>query len=177
MAQFPDLSKIRAFAFDVDGVMTDGGLLGVLEGEFYRTYDAKDGFAVRMASMNGYHLAVITGGSSLSIRDRFKASGVPEDDIYLHSRDKMEDFLKFCDKHGILPENVMYFGDDVPDAEVIAACGVGVCPSDAVEEAKAVADYISPFPGGKGCIRECFEAVMKSQGHWNFDTSIYKKKF
>ena len=177
MAQYPDLSKIKAFAFDVDGVMTDGSLIGVLGGEFYRIYDAKDGFAVRMASMNGYHLAVITGGSSLSIRDRFKASGVPEEDIYLHSRDKMEDFQDFCAKHGILPENVMYFGDDIPDVEVLQACGVGVAPADAVGEAKAAADYISQYPGGKGCIRECFEAVMKSQGHWKFNTSTYKKKF
>lgn len=172
-----DYSKIKAFAFDIDGVMTDGGLLGDLNGEFYRTYDAKDGFAVRMATMNGYVVGVITGGSSLSIKARFRACGIPAEDIYLHSRDKMEDFQDFCARHDLLPENVMYFGDDVPDMDVIKACGIGVCPADAMPDVKAVADYVSPFPGGKGCIRECFETVMKSQGRWIFDTGVYKKDF
>lgn len=172
-----DYSKIRAFAFDIDGVMTDGGLLGDLNGEFYRTYDAKDGFGVRMAVMNGYPTAVITGGSSRSIKARFMACGIPAEDIYLHSRDKMEDFEDFCSRHGLQAEEVMYFGDDVPDIAVIKACGIGVCPCDAVADAKEAADYISPFPGGKGVIRECFETVMKSQGRWTFDTGTYKKTF
>ena len=78
-----DLKKIRAFAFDIDGVMTDGGLLCDLNGELYRCFDAKDGFAVRMASMKGYPVAVITGGRSLTIRARYRTCGLPQEDIYL----------------------------------------------------------------------------------------------
>ena len=71
MAPSPDkLLSIRAFAFDVDGVMTDGGILCDLEGQLYRNFDAKDGFGVRMATLNGYPVAVITGGNSGSIRRR-----------------------------------------------------------------------------------------------------------
>ena len=84
-----DLLKIKAFAFDIDGVMTDGGILCDLEGQLYRNFDAKDGFAVRMATMNGYPVAVITGGRSGSIRQRFLSCGVPAEDIYLGSRDKI----------------------------------------------------------------------------------------
>ena len=65
------LRKIKAFAFDVDGVLTDGGLLADLHGEFYRIFNAKDGMALRMASMCGYPMAIITGGRSESIRKRF----------------------------------------------------------------------------------------------------------
>ena len=99
-----DLSKIKAFAFDIDGVATDGGILCNSDGDFLRIYDAKDGFAVRMACMNAYEVAVITGGRSESIMERFKASGVKAENIYLHSRDKMDDFGKFCEKYALQPD-------------------------------------------------------------------------
>ena len=71
----------------------------------------------------------------------------------------------------------MYFGDDLPDIPVLVACGCGVCPSDAVEEVKAVADHITTRPGGKGCAREMIEAVLKMHGKWELDVQDYKKKF
>lgn len=171
------LRDIRAFAFDVDGVMTDGGILANLDGELFRTFDAKDGFAVRMAAMHDYRLAIISGGRSESIRRRFVTCGVKYEDIYLGSRDKIEDFNDFCKRYSLQPNQVMYFGDDLPDIPVMQACGIGACPSDAVAEVKAVADYISPFPGGKGCCREAVETVMKFQGTWSLDVKQYKKDF
>lgn len=171
------LKKIKAFAFDVDGVLTDGGLLADLNGEFYRVFDAKDGMALRMASMKGYKLAIITGGRSESIRKRVVTSGVKPEDVYLRSRDKIEDFEDFCRKYELQADEVMYLGDDLPDIPVMAACGCGACPCDAVEEVKAIADYISTRPGGKGCVRECLEMVMKIQGNWILDVQEYKKKF
>ena len=71
----------------------------------------------------------------------------------------------------------MYFGDDIPDIPVMLACGCGVAPADAVEEAKAAADIISSRPGGKGCVRECVEKVLKLQNKWDLDVEIYKQKF
>ena len=171
------LKKIKAFAFDVDGVLTDGGILGTLDGELYRTYDAKDAFALRMACMNGYILCAITGGKSESIMKRLTTCGFRQEDIYLGSRVKLEDFEDLCRRHGLSAEEVMYFGDDVPDAPVMAACGCGVAPSDAVEDVKKIADHISSRPGGKGCAREMIETVMKLQGTWALDVEDYKKKF
>ena len=165
-----DLLKIKAFAFDIDGVMTDGGILCDLEGQLYRNFDAKDGFAVRMATMNGYPVAVITGGRSGSIRQRFLSCGVPADAISLGSRDKIVDFKDFCRRHGLGEDEVMYI-------EVMEAAGIGACPSDAVEEVRAMADWVSSRPGGKGCIRECFEKTMKAQGRWVFETQTYKNRF
>jgi 3-deoxy-D-manno-octulosonate 8-phosphate phosphatase (KDO 8-P phosphatase) len=171
------LRKIKAFAFDVDGVLTDGGLLADLHGEFYRIFNAKDGMALRMASMCGYPMAIITGGRSESIRKRFMASGIDPDDIYLNSRDKMEDFRKFCSRHSLSADEVMYFGDDLPDIPVMTSCGCGACPSDAVDEVKSVADIIGTRPGGKGFAREMLELVMKLQNTWHLDIDLYKKKF
>ena len=172
-----DWSRIRAFAFDVDGVMTDGGIFADNDGNLFRTFNAKDAFGMRMASMNGFHMAVITGGRSHSIVKRMKVCGVEAEDVYLGSRDKMKDFNDFCQRHGVAPEEVMYFGDDLPDIPVIKACGAGVCPSDAVQEAIEVADYVSPYPGGRLCVRDTIEKVMRQQGKWNLDIDAYEQKF
>lgn len=71
----------------------------------------------------------------------------------------------------------MYFGDDIPDIDVIRAAGIGVCPNDAAQEVKEAADIVSERPGGKGCVREYIEKAMKAQGRWNFDSALYKKSF
>ena len=171
------LRKIKAFAFDVDGIFTDGGILATADGDLRRVFDSKDSFGLRMAYMKGYHVGVITGGVSESIRKRFRTCAVPEENIYLGSRAKIEDFEHFCSKYSLCPDEVMYLGDDLPDIPVMTACGCGVCPCDAVDEVKAIADYISSRPGGKGCVREVIEMVMKLQGKWELDVEDYKKKF
>lgn len=171
------LKKIKAFVFDIDGVLTDGGILATLEGDLLRTFDAKDGFAIRMASMHGYRLGVITGGRSVSIVRRVATCGIGPDDVYLGSRDKIEDFQDFCTRHDLSADEVMYFGDDMPDIPVMTVCGCGVSPSDGVDEAKEAAHWVSDRPGGKGCVRSCIEKVMKMHGTWQLDVSNYKAKF
>lgn len=171
------LQKIKAFVFDVDGVLTDGGILATPEGDLLRVFDSKDSFSLRMAYMKGYHVGIITGGVSESIKKRFQTCAVPEENIYLGSRAKIEDFEDFCTRYNLKDEEVMYFGDDLPDIPVMVACGCGVCPSDAVEEVKSAADYISSRPGGKGVAREMIEAVLKMHGKWELDVHDYKKKF
>lgn len=171
------LRNIKAFVFDVDGVFTDGGILADVNGELYRTFDAKDSMAVRMACMKDYHLAVISGGRSESIRQRFLSLGLNEEDIYLGSRAKIEDFDMFRAKYGLQADEIMYFGDDLPDIPVMLACGCGVCPCDAADEVLEIADYITTRPGGKGSVREALTMVMKLQGKWELDVQEYKRKF
>ena len=161
-----DFSQIKAITFDVDGVMTDGGLLCFNDGNFLRVFDAKDSFGLRMAQMAGIKLAVITGGTSPSL--------TPEN-IYLHSRQKIVDFHAFCEKYGFSPDEVAYVGDDLPDLETIQAAGLGVSPADGVAEVREAADFVSPFPGGKGCIRDLVERILKAQGKWKLDIDAYLK--
>ncbi len=168
---------IKAFVSDVDGVLTDGGILADLDGELFRTFDSKDGFGIRMATMAGYPVGIITGGRSESIRKRFLTCGVGAEDVYLGSRDKIEDFEDFCSRHGLREEEVMYFGDDLPDIPVMVRCGCGVAPADAVEEVLAAADYVSPYAGGCRCVRDAVEKVMKLQGKWHLDVGLYKARF
>ena len=145
------LKKIRAFLFDVDGVLTDGGILATLDGELLRTFDSKDGFALRMAEMHGYHLGIITGGRSESIRKRVRTCGIPAEDVYLGSRDKMEDFKDFCCRHNISAEEVMYFGDDLPDGPVMRAGeGRGATITDRYVHQSVECQYKSQFLVAEG---------------------------
>ncbi len=173
----PNLNNIKAFAFDVDGVLTEGGVTVGPKGELYRTFNEKDIFAFRLASLKGYPVSIITGGRDESIRSRMLAAGVKAEDVYLCSRIKIDDFNDFCSRYNLKPEEVMYFGDDLPDIPVIEACGCGSCPSDAVQEVKDAANLITTAPGGRGCAREGIEAVLKAQGQWSLDIYAYKNRF
>jgi len=171
-----NLSKIKAFVFDVDGVLTDGGLYAV-DGDLFRKFDTKDCMALRMASLHDYHLAIISGGISLTIKQRFRRCGFKEEDIYIGSRKKMDSLEDFCKRHNITLDEVLYGGDDLPDIPVVMACGIGACPADAVPEVKEVADYVSEDCGGHLFVRHIVEKVMKHQGTWNLDIEKYKERF
>ena len=171
------LARIDTFTFDVDGVATDGSLTCFTNGDFIRVFDAKDGQAIRIACMNGYTVGIITGGHSLSIKSRFKTSGIPEENIILLANDKKEAFIKFCADRGLDPQNVVYAGDDLPDIPVFKLCGLSICPADAAPEVKEAADIISPYPGGKGMLRHLIEMTLRLQGRWNLDVKRYSDIF
>ena len=162
------LSKIKAFVFDVDGVFTDGGVLVCESGDLLRTYNSKDGYAVRVAVEQGYRVGIITGGSSETIPKRFHPFGVF--DIYLKARNKLPCFHDFCNKYQLRSEEILFMGDDIPDLEIMRACGFSCCPSDAVSEIKEAASYVSEYKGGAGCVREAIEQVMRVQGKWTKET-------
>lgn len=165
MANFKeDLRNIKAFVFDVDGVFTDGQIYLDPSGEFVRSVNMKDGYAVAHALKQGYIIGIISGGSSESMRKRFQYLGIT--DIYLGSRDKKNDFEDFYFKYGLKPEEILYMGDDLPDYEVMQEVGLPTCPSDAAEEIKSISRYISTFPGGRGCVRDVIEQVLRLQGKW-----------
>ena len=130
-----------------------------------------------MAVMNGYPVGVITGGRSGSIRARFTTNAVPSEDVYLGARNKTEDFEDFCHKHGLGHEEVAFIGDDIPDIPPMRLSGLAACPCDAVEDVRKISNFISSHPGGKGCVREVIEMVMKAGGRWNFDVRLYKKLY
>ena len=173
----PNLKAVRAILFDVDGVMTDGSILVDPNAEPLRIFNEKDGHGLRMAALNGYILGVITGSNTEAVRKRLTAYGVPYGNVYLKVRDKLRSIREFCERYDLKAEEVLYMGDDIPDVAALRFAGVGVVPSDAVEEAKDAADCISPIPGGRGFVRWTLEMVMKAQGKWVFDVEKYEKEF
>ncbi len=159
-----ELKKIRAFAFDVDGVFSRYMLVGD-DGKLLRFMNPKDGLAVKIALEEGYRVAIITGGVDESVRIRFTNLGV--EDIYMGTRQKkLYYFEQFMQKYSLLPEQVLYMGDDLPDYYVMQAAGFSACPIDAAPEIKQVADYICDRPSGEGCVREVIEQVLKVQNKW-----------
>lgn len=107
------MGRIKAFVFDVDGVMTDGGVTIFPSGEFVRKMNVKDGYAMQLAMRRGYRIIIITGGRDESILTRFNRLGIT--DIELNATAKLEKLLEYCDGYGIDPAEMLYMGDDVPD--------------------------------------------------------------
>jgi len=157
------LKDIKAFVFDVDGVFSQDMVLHT-DGELTRHMNVKDGFAVKTAVDKGFIVCIISGGTSEAVRTRFQGLGVT--DIYLGSHDKIDDYEDFYMKYEIKPEQILYMGDDIPDYEPMKASGLATCPADAVEEIQNIAHYISDKDGGKGCIRDVIEQVLRAQQVW-----------
>jgi len=164
------LHAVKAFAFDVDGVFTNGTVMLHPGGEFIRMMNIKDGFAVQHAIKLGYPIAIITGGYSKMVQKRFAILGVK--DIYMKSANKMAAFDEFLNKYRIEPANVMYMGDDLPDYEVMKRAGFPACPADAAEEIRKLSLYISHKNGGEGCVRDVIEQVLRLHGNWMNDFSF-----
>jgi 3-deoxy-D-manno-octulosonate 8-phosphate phosphatase (KDO 8-P phosphatase) len=158
------LNNIKAFAFDVDGVLTDGSVVLMPSGDQVRTLNIKDCFALQLAVKKGYKVAIITGGSSELVKERLLKLGIS--DVYLKASHKMDAFDDFLMLHDLKAENVLYMGDDVPDYEVMKRAGLAACPADAATEIKEISLYISPKNGGEGCVRDLIEQVMRLQGKW-----------
>jgi 3-deoxy-D-manno-octulosonate 8-phosphate phosphatase (KDO 8-P phosphatase) len=158
------LKEITTFIFDYDGVLTDGQVLLLNEGDALRTANVKDGYAMHLAVKNGYNIAVISGGRSQSMENRFKPLGII--DVYIGVDNKLKVFNQYLKKKNIKPEQVLFMGDDIPDYEIMLEVGLPTCPADACTEIKAVSKYISNFDGGKGCVRDVIEQVLKLQGNW-----------
>jgi 3-deoxy-D-manno-octulosonate 8-phosphate phosphatase (KDO 8-P phosphatase) len=161
-----DLRYIKAFVFDVDGVLSPNQLILHSSGDLMRSVNTRDGFGIKTAIESGFQVAIITGARSTSLIGRFHDLGT--DDVYLGSKSKMKDLELFVRKYNLTFSEVLYMGDDVPDLEAMQAVGMPTCPNDATIEVQAVSRYISNYQGGYGCVRDVIEQVMRSQGLWNF---------
>lgn len=174
MAKWKD---IKVIAVDIDGVMTKGELLACPDGTLLRLYNAKDTFALRMASMKGLRIVVITGARGEAVIRRFTGLGAKEEDLYLNSRDKAADLKDFCRNNGVLPEQIAYVGDDLPDIPVLKLVGKSIAPCDAVPEVQKAVNYVAPRKGGQGCVRWTVEKILKARGQWSFDGKKYEQAF
>lgn len=165
-----DLKKIKAFVFDVDGVLSGEVIPLHPDGDPMRTVNIKDGYALQLAVKKGYQVAIITGGYTEAVKIRFSRLGITH--IYMKSAIKVHDFNDFMAKTGLRPDEVLYAGDDIPDYEVMKMVGLPVAPADAAPEIKAISKYISLKKGGDGIARDVIEQTMKAQGHWMSDEAF-----
>jgi 3-deoxy-D-manno-octulosonate 8-phosphate phosphatase (KDO 8-P phosphatase) len=163
--RYPEnLTKITTFIFDIDGVLTDGSVILEPTGEQSRTMNVKDGFALQLAVKKGYRVAIISGGKNEIVRKRFSGLGIH--DVYMGAAHKWDSFDELKLTYNLKDEEILYMGDDVPDYEIMNTIGLPTCPGDAVTEIKQISQYISPIYGGKGCVRDVIEKVMRAQDKW-----------
>ena len=165
------LRTISAFMLDVDGVLTDGSVFTLPSGDQIRRMNIKDGYALQHAVKKGYHISIISGGTSESVRLRLNGLGIEE--VNLGCKNKIAVFEKLKEQYGLKTEEILYMGDDIPDYRVMQKVGFAACPKNAAEEIKGIADYISPKNGGEGCVRDLIEQVLKLKGDW-FDEEAHE---
>jgi 3-deoxy-D-manno-octulosonate 8-phosphate phosphatase (KDO 8-P phosphatase) len=162
--------KITVFVFDVDGVLTDGGLLVMPGMPPLRTMNVKDGYALQLAVKRGYKVVVISGGKSPEAAERLAMLGIT--DIFMQCEDKKAALVAIVEKYRLEKSEVLYMGDDIPDHAVMLLAGLPCCPADAAVEIKEISKYVSPVKGGHGCVRDVIERVLKLRGHWGIDLLI-----
>ena len=157
------LNDITTFIFDVDGVLTDGSI-SLLKNEMVRNLNSRDGYAIQYASKMGYRIFIITGGNSKQVESTLSNLGVTE--IFMKSYNKLKVYNEIKSKYNIKDINVVYMGDDIPDYKVMQIVGLSACPQDAATEIKEVSHYQSPFKGGRHCVRDIIEQVLRVQKKW-----------
>lgn len=163
-----DIAKTKAFILDVDGVMTDGGIMPIEGGmDFIRKYNAKDGYAIAYAVRRGYKVCVITGGHGNLLRSRMERLGVTR--LYLNCMDKIAAMQEFFAEYDVDPATTIYMGDDIPDLECMELVGIPVCPADACSEVVEASRYVSEFCGGRGAVRDIIEQTLRAQDEWAKD--------
>ncbi|RZK42979.1 MAG: 3-deoxy-D-manno-octulosonate 8-phosphate phosphatase [Pedobacter sp.] len=158
------LKDITTFIFDVDGVLTDGTAIAAESGDLLRRFNIKDGYALQLALKKGYNICIISGSGGAATTKRFENLGLP--DVFLRVGNKVDVFETYLREKGILPEQVLYMGDDMPDFHVMKLVGIATCPLDAVDEIKQISHYISPRKGGDTAVRDVIEKVLKVQSNW-----------
>lgn len=159
-----DLTKIKTFVFDVDGVLSRQTIGLSSAGEPLRTANIQDGYAINLAIRSGYGVAIITGGNTESVRVRYAALGVKH--IYMNASLKTNEFKHLLENTDYKPDEMVYVGDDIPDYQVMKQVALPVAPADAAPEIKEIAKYISPKKGGEGVARDIIEQVLRAQGKW-----------
>jgi 3-deoxy-D-manno-octulosonate 8-phosphate phosphatase (KDO 8-P phosphatase) len=161
---------ISVFAFDVDGVLTNGNILVLEGGQLARTMNIKDGYALQLAVKKGYHILVVSGAVAGPVKERLQKLGIQ--DVFMGVENKLNIVNEYLEQKKLSWDQLLYMGDDIPDHEVMIKSGLPCAPSDAAAEIREISKYISTNRGGEGCVRDVIEKVLKLKGHWELDTSV-----
>jgi 3-deoxy-D-manno-octulosonate 8-phosphate phosphatase (KDO 8-P phosphatase) len=157
-------AAIRLLLTDVDGVLTDGGVILNNDGVETKCFNIRDGLAIRLWQQAGGQAGIVTGRSSQVVK--LRASELDLAVVRQGVKDKLPEVQAIASALQLRPEEVAYVGDDLPDLPTSRYAGLGIAVADAPEEVRAVADYVTSVAGGKGAVREVVELVLKNTGRW-----------
>ncbi len=166
------LKQIRLLLLDVDGVMTDGGIIYDGNGLETKVFNVKDGHGIKMLQRAGIQVGIITGRTSAVVDIRARELGI--DLLYQGALRKLESYEDIKCRTGLNDHQIAYMGDDVIDVPVMRRVGFSAAPADALPEALAAAGYVSTRAGGKGAVREVCDLILKGVGAWDEVTARYE---
>lgn len=164
---------IRLMAFDVDGVMTDGGLYLSDSGEEFKRFNSLDGHGMKMLKASGVEIAIITGRTSRCVEARAQNLGVAN--VFQGVENKLETMLHLLNKLKLPREAAAYMGDDVVDLAVMRHVGLAITVPESPQLVRAHSAYITRRGGGHGAVREACELVMSAQGTLDAQLAPYLK--
>ncbi len=157
-------ARVKLLVLDVDGVLTDGGLLYGPSGEEWKRFDVQDGLALVEARRAGLELAVISGRASPAVTRRLAELGVTE--VHQAVSDKGAVLAATMSRLGVAAPEVAVMGDDLPDLAPMRLAGLALAPGNAVAEVRRAADWVASRHGGAGAVREAVELLLKARGAW-----------
>ncbi|MBY0576203.1 MAG: HAD hydrolase family protein [Gallionellaceae bacterium] len=164
---------IRLMAFDVDGVMTDGGLYLSDSGEEFKRFNSLDGHGMKMLKASGVEIAIITGRTSRCVEARAQNLGVAH--VFQGVENKLETMLHLLNKLKLPREAAAYMGDDVVDLAVMRHVGLAITVPESPQLVRAHSAYITQRGGGHGAVREACELIMSAQGTLDAQLAPYLK--
>lgn len=157
-------AKIKLLLLDVDGVLTDGGIVVDDRGEEIKRFDVRDGHGIRMLRRAGVRVAFITGRKSQVVSHRARDLGIRL--VYQQVYDKLEVYEKIKRKTRLTDEEIAYVGDDIVDLPVLRRVGLAMTVRDCWAPLKGQVHYVAAGKGGHGAVREIVELLLKAQGRW-----------
>lgn len=165
MAKQVNLSEIKLLVLDVDGVLTDGGIIVHSDGTESKRFHVMDGHRVTMWQRAGGIAAILSGRETAATQIRAEQIGITH--VMQGCKQKLPAFEELLQKTGISPEQTACIGDDVMDIPLIRRAGFGAAVANASPELKAYADYVSDKRGGEGAVAEIIEYLLKQSHRWD----------
>jgi 3-deoxy-D-manno-octulosonate 8-phosphate phosphatase (KDO 8-P phosphatase) len=160
----PRAARIRLLILDVDGVLTDGGLLYGASGEETKRFHVHDGLALVAARKAGLQVVVLSSRASAAVTRRMTELGVSE--VHQGVGDKASALVALCERLGVPAGAVAMMGDDLPDLAAMGRVGLALAPANAVAEVKRAAHWVARRRGGDGAVREAVEMLLKARRAW-----------
>ncbi|HKQ34500.1 MAG TPA: HAD-IIIA family hydrolase [Nitrospiraceae bacterium] len=156
------LSRIRLFATDVDGVLTDAGMYYSETGDEWKKFNTRDGMGIKLLQRAGIITAIVTQERTKLVARRAEKLAIPE--LHQGVMDKLSCVREMAARHGLTLNQVAYIGDDINDLETLKAVGFSASPADGMPVVAAAVDYVCQKKGGEGAVREIIEMILDSQG-------------
>ncbi|MEX0818590.1 MAG: HAD hydrolase family protein [Pirellulaceae bacterium] len=162
--------SVELILSDVDGVLTDGGLIFDNQGIETKRFHVRDGVGIKLWQRGGFKFGVLTARTSHIVKVRSSELGI--DVVRQGFEEKLSVAHEVASDFGLAIEQVCFIGDDLPDLPVMRSVGLAIAVADACDEVRGAAHLVTKLPGGQGAVREAIETIMKAKGMW--DDAIHK---